>query len=98
MFALTAPTPATEYRFHPERRWRFDFAWPDVRVAVEVNGNAWAVRGGGRHGKDADLEKGNAAAAAGWRVFTFSPAMLERDPAACVDVVRAAVEGDHEHS
>ncbi len=32
------PKPAREYRFHRERRWRFDFAWPDYKVAVEVEG------------------------------------------------------------
>tara|TARA_R110002126_G_scaffold288065_2_gene441348 strand:+ start:900 stop:1049 length:150 start_codon:yes stop_codon:yes gene_type:complete len=30
------PTPEAEYRFHPTRRWRFDFARPDKKLAVEV--------------------------------------------------------------
>ena len=34
------PTPEREYKFHPSRRWRFDFAWPALylRIAVEVEG------------------------------------------------------------
>lgn len=32
------PDPVREYRFHPARRWRFDFAWPDLKLAVEVEG------------------------------------------------------------
>src|SRR5690606_39740371 len=40
------PEPVREYRFHPERRWRFDFAWPDLRVAAEVEGG---IHIGGRH-------------------------------------------------
>ena len=54
--------PEREYRFHPIRRWRFDFAWPDQLIAVEVDGNAWHTKGGGRHGTDKDREKINAAA------------------------------------
>ena len=84
--------PEREYRFHPIRRWRFDFAWPDSMIAVEVDGNAWHVKGGGRHGTDKDREKINAAASLGWRVFHFSPKMLNDDPAECVAQVQRAVE------
>lgn len=92
-----AIAPVREYRFDPVRRWRFDFAWPAQRVAVEVEGNAWHVRGGGRHMQDADLEKYNAAAFAGWRVFRFSPGMLNRDPLGCVYMVRMAIRQDGWH-
>ena len=68
-----------EYRFHPARRWRFDFAWPDRRVAVEIDGNAWHVRGGGRHAQDADREKHNEAVLAGWAVFHLSPQQITAD-------------------
>jgi len=88
------PLPIREYRFHPDRRWRFDFAWPASMVAVEIDGRAWHVRGGGRHAQDSDREKLNAAASLGWRVFRFSPAMLEADPAACIAQVANALEGD----
>lgn len=37
-------TPEREFRFHPERRWRFDFAWPDVKVAVEIDGGGYGFR------------------------------------------------------
>lgn len=39
------PEPETQYKFHPKRRWRLDFAWPDFRLSVEVNGT-----GGGGYG------------------------------------------------
>lgn len=32
------PEPEREHRFSPCRRWRFDFAWPAHRLAVEVEG------------------------------------------------------------
>ena len=28
-----------EYKFHPVRKWRFDFTLPDIRLALEVRWN-----------------------------------------------------------
>lgn len=68
------PSPAREFRFHPKRRWRFDFAWPLYRAAVEVDGGIYSR---GRHvrgsGFERDAEKRNAAVLAGWRVLHFTP-------------------------
>lgn len=36
---LPAPTP--EYAFHHSRKWRFDYAWPAVNVALEVQGGQY---------------------------------------------------------
>lgn len=62
-----------EYRFAPPRRWRFDFAWPLERVAVEIEGGIWT---GGRHvsvkGFVSDCDKYNAAVLDGWAVLRFS--------------------------
>jgi hypothetical protein len=67
-------TPVAEYRFHPERRWRFDLAWPEYRLALEIEGGLWV---GGRHnspqGFFRDLEKYNAAAVLGWRILRVTP-------------------------
>jgi very-short-patch-repair endonuclease len=64
--------PAREHRFHPERRWRFDFAFVDRMVAVECEGGIWT---NGRHTRGAgareDMAKYNSATALGWRVFRF---------------------------
>jgi len=63
-----------EYRFHPVRKWRFDFAFPGHKVAAEVEGGVFVK---GRHTRGAafvkDCEKYNAAAELGWRVFRFVP-------------------------
>ena len=70
--------PAREYRFKPPRRWRFDFCWPELKIAVEIEGGIWT---GGRHtrggGFIADLEKLNHAAALGFRVFRFPTAQVQ---------------------
>lgn len=36
--ALMGLEPAREHRFHSTRRWRFDFAFPEVFLAIELNG------------------------------------------------------------
>lgn len=36
--AAKLPTPVREHRFHPERKWRFDIAWPEQKLAVECEG------------------------------------------------------------
>lgn len=68
------PAPVREYRFHPKRRWRFDFAWPRYRIAVEIDGGIYCR---GRHvrgsGFERDAEKRNAAVLSGWRVLNFTP-------------------------
>lgn len=71
-----------EYRFHPERRWRFDFAFPAKMVAVEVDGGSWIA---GRHtsgvGFYNDCEKMSVAAAMGWRVLRVTPKQIEEGKA-----------------
>ncbi|HXG71313.1 MAG TPA: hypothetical protein VNJ04_11975 [Gemmatimonadaceae bacterium] len=67
------PAPVPEFRFHPTRRWRFDLAWPDKFIAIEVDGSVYS---GGRHvrgkGYEADCEKLNEALLLGWRVLRCS--------------------------
>lgn len=71
------PKPETEVRFHPSRRWRFDYAWSDKRVAVEIEGGAWS---GGRHTRGSgfikDMQKYNEATRLLWQVYRFTPQQL----------------------
>ena len=68
-------SPVRELAFHPKRKWRFDFAFPEKMIAVEIEGGV-----GGRHqrigGFIGDCYKYNAAAALGWRVFRYTTAMV----------------------
>ena len=75
--AKALPIPEQEYRFHPVRRFRFDYAWPASLVALEIEGGVWT---GGRHvhpsGYLRDMVKYNLAASMGWRVLRCMPANL----------------------
>ena len=72
------PEPEREYRFAPPRRWRFDFLWRDLMLAVECEGGIYSR---GRHvrpgGFRKDAEKYNAAAMLGYRVLRFTAREIE---------------------
>ena len=84
------PEPEREYRFHPRRRWAFDFAWPAAMLAVEVEGGVWAQ---GRHtrgaGFIADCEKYNEATLIGWRVLRVTGQHI--DDGSAIDWIRRAL-------
>ena len=85
-----------EFKFHPTRRWRADFAiagmdgFNDCSVLVEVDGGNFMAainrKTGkpvaiGRHTKDADYEKLNEAAILGFMVLRFSTGQVKRGEA-----------------
>jgi very-short-patch-repair endonuclease len=63
-----------EWPFHPTRKWRFDYACPELKIAIEVDGGVFT---GGRHsggvGQVKDMEKMNHAASMQWLVFHAIP-------------------------
>ncbi len=71
------PLPEREWKFDEKRRWRFDYAWPERMVALEVEGGVWT---GGRHTRGAgfvkDMEKYNRASVLGWRLLRVTPDKL----------------------
>jgi len=80
-----------EFLFHPVRKWRFDAAWPELKIAAEREGGTWVKtfckcgkpytsfksRHHSRDGLEEDSEKYNAAAVLGWTVLRFTPGMLK---------------------
>lgn len=84
------PPFVREHRFHPTRRWRLDFAWPDVKLGVEIEGG---IYNRGRHGRgsgiEGDIEKGNALTLAGWRLLRFHRAQVQSGIA--VETIRQAL-------
>lgn len=96
---LHLPEPVREYKFHPKRKWRFDFAWPDRKVAVECEGGTWLTTSGGRsaghaHPKrfEADCWKHDHAVALGWRVFKVTAGMLDRNPLSFFELLITTLE------
>ena len=83
-------TPVREHHFHPRRGWRFDLAWPDRKLACEVDGG---VHSGGRHvrgrGFEEDAVKLNEALLLGWRVLRVSTGQVKTGEAA--DWIAAAL-------
>ena len=73
ILSLPLPAPIMEYKFHPLRKWKFDFAWPDKMIAIEMEGGIWKS---GRHNRGVgftlDCQKYNAATIAGWRVLRYT--------------------------
>ena len=76
--AMNLPAPISEYRFDQKRRWRIDYAFPDWKLAVEIEGGLYSK---GRHvsikGFKRDLEKYNALALMGWRLLRFLPEQVK---------------------
>lgn len=74
---LNGPKLETEFRFHPTRRWRADYAHIESRTLIELEGGVWV---GGRHNRAAgfvaDAEKYFEAALAGWRVVRLVNSQL----------------------
>lgn len=80
-----------EYQFHDKRKWRFDYAIPLYKIALEVEGGVWT---GGRHvnpkGFLGDMEKYNTATLLGWRVLRTTPEQLYR--LATLTMIRNTIE------
>lgn len=79
MFQLVCQTtvgimPTKEFMFHNQRKWRFDYAFPELKIAIEVEGGVWTQ---GRHvrpkGYIGDMEKYNQATLYGWSLLRFTP-------------------------
>lgn len=83
-----SPTP--ELKFHPVRKWRFDFGFEKEKVALEVQGGLFS---NGRHSRGASLlkehEKLNAAAQMGWRILYCIPQNLCMQET--IDAIKTAI-------
>jgi hypothetical protein len=65
---------------------RVDFAWPAIRLIVEVDGRRWH---GAKLDRDADEQRTNRLTAAGWRVIRISWEQLTRRPHEVVALLSA---------
>ena len=90
MAAEGLPAPVRQYKFCPKRRWLADFAWPDARLIVEVDGGIWT---GGGHtsgsGRTRDMERDNWCTLNGWRVLRFTTGQAKNGEA--IHTIREAL-------
>ena len=68
----------TEHRFHPPRRWRWDYCIPSLMLAIEYHGGIYS---GGRHtrgiGFEKDREKMNVGQLDGWTILELTKEMVQ---------------------
>jgi hypothetical protein len=75
--AEKAPPWRRQYAFSEAygRAWKIDFAWPELLLAVEIQGGIWR-KGGGAHSHPSNIlrnmKKCNALTALRWRLLQFS--------------------------
>ena len=78
LFLFFGMYPEREYKFHQKRKWRFDFAFPTKKIAIEIEGGTFAKKS--RHtsgsGYAADCEKYNTATMEGWKVIRYTGQMI----------------------
>ncbi len=89
-----APEPVRQHKFAPERKYAFDFCWPDVRLAVEIHGGQF-VNGGHNRGKGQtrDMEKKRLAIELGWRVLEYGTEDMANPLKVAEEVLRILKKG-----
>ena len=88
--AAKLPAPVTEFVFHPERKWRFDFCYVEQKIAIEYQGGIY-FKGMGHqttHGIERDCEKFTEASLMGYRLILIT-AKTVRDGTALQWIERA---------
>lgn len=91
--AASGPLLTPEHKFHPKRKWRFDYAHLRAKIAIELDGGIFS---NGRHNRASgflkDCEKLNAAAAEGFRVFRLATGMVTPENIApIITAIRSAL-------
>lgn len=80
----------SELKFHPTRKWRFDFCFPSIMVALEVEGGMFVKS---RHrtgiGYINDCEKYNNAVMLGWKVLRVA---TTSQAAEAIDFIKKKLE------
>lgn len=66
------PAPQREYRHIRGRRYRLDFAWPEQKIGLEVQGMVHRIKGRFRN----DIEKRALGLLAGWRILEVDGAAV----------------------
>ncbi len=90
------PAPVRQFRHNPKRKFAWDYAWPDFKLLVDLQG-ATFIRGGHSRGvgQERDFEKLNDAVAMGFRPLLFGTLAM-KNPIAVVEFVAAVLTNARE--
>lgn len=72
---LAGFNPEREHFLNNLRGFRFDFAWPEIKLAVEVDGAGYGHQQISARIKD--MEKINAAIELGWKVLVYPTSRIQ---------------------
>jgi len=95
------PVRNHRYALDAGRKFEADFAWPDLKVGVELQGSVYrGGRGGGTAkgghssatGIQRDIEKGNVANDLDWVIYRYTVKDLRERPVQVVEQVRRALD------
>lgn len=79
IMAAGLPQPVREHEAVPGRKFRSDFSYPDLKIALEVDGGIWLKKS--RHatgtGITSDCEKMNWMTSLGWRHLRVTAAQIK---------------------
>ena len=98
--AAQLPEPVVQHQVYDAQGvfvGRVDFAYPHLRLAIEVDGDAWHTS---RKARDHDIERQNKLEALGWHVLRIRWTQVEKDPDGVVGMVwrcLATLGGDNPH-
>lgn len=73
----------------PGRRFRIDIAFPEVKLAIEVDG--WQHHGKTLSAFKNDRKRQNLFVVSGWRVLRFFPGEISANLPGCVETVKSAI-------
>jgi len=79
IIANNLPPPTPQFKFHPHRKYKFDLAYPQQKIAIEIEGATYTI---GRHqqptGFTQDCLKYNLATLLGWSIFRVTPTLIKK--------------------
>jgi very-short-patch-repair endonuclease len=76
----TIPVPERQYKALEKRRFKWDFAWIEQKLLVEIQGGTWVKAQFGHTsgvGYRRDCFKNDLATAVGWNVMQFTTDMVD---------------------
>ena len=78
------PDPVEEFKFHPTRKWRIDICWPELKLALEIEGGVYMTKKNGNATGHrsitnfiSDIEKYNALSIHGFSLLRFTPQQMD---------------------